>query len=97
MKRLGANVVRLHLQFAKFIDVPGKPNQQNLARLSKVIDLAEELGVYLEITGLGTYRLKDVPAWYRNANEREHWAMQAEFWHAGLRESPGRVCLQPDE
>jgi hypothetical protein len=87
MKRLGANVVRLHLQFAKFMDSPGKPDQQNLARLSKVIDLAEELGVYLDITGLGTYRLKDVPAWYRNASEREHWAMQAEFW-----EAVARVC-----
>jgi len=82
MKRLGANVVRLHLQFAKFMDAPGKPNQQNLARLAKVIDLAEELGVYLDITGLGTYRLKDVPAWYREATEKEHWAMQAEFWGA---------------
>jgi hypothetical protein len=87
MKRLGANVVRLHLQFAKFIDFPGKPNQQNLARLSKVIDLAQKVGLYLDITGLGTYRLKDVPAWYRNANEREHWAMQAEFW-----EAVARVC-----
>jgi hypothetical protein len=87
MKRLGANVVRLHLQFARFIDAPGKPNQQNLARLSKVIDLAEGLGVYLDITGLGTYRLQDVPAWYRNANETQRWAMQAEFW-----EAIGRVC-----
>lgn len=82
MKRLGANVVRLHLQFEKFMDAPGKPNQLNLARLAKVISLAEELGLYLDITGLGTYRLKDVPIWYRNAAEKEHWAMQAEFWEA---------------
>jgi hypothetical protein len=82
MKRLGAKVVRLHLQFAKFMDAPGKLNQRNLARLSKVINLAEELGVYLDLTGLGTYRLTDVPAWYRNAREREHWARQAEFWEA---------------
>jgi sugar phosphate isomerase/epimerase len=87
MKRLGANVVRLHLRFAKFIDAPGKPNQQNLTRLSKVIDLAEQLGVYLDITGLGTYLLNDVPARYRHANEREHWSMQAEFW-----EAVARIC-----
>ena len=85
MKRLGANLVRLHIQFARFIDAPGKPNQENLARLTKVIDLADELGLYLDITGLGTYRLKDVPTWYRNANEKEHWAMQAEFWDAVAR------------
>ncbi len=82
MKQLGANTVRLHLQFAKFMNAPGKPNQQNLARLTKVIDLAEHLGIYLDITGLGTYLLEDVPAWYRNANEKEHWAMQAQFWDA---------------
>lgn len=82
MKRLGANVVRLHLQFAQFMDAPGKPNRRNLARLSQAIDLADELGLYLDITGLGTYRLKDVPAWYRNTNESERWALQAEFWEA---------------
>jgi hypothetical protein len=82
LKRLGANVVRIHLQFEKFMDSPGKPNVQNLARLSKVIDLAEELGIYLDITGLGTYRLRDVPSWYSNASEKAHWAMQAEFWEA---------------
>lgn len=87
MKRLGANIVRLHLQFARFIDAPGKPNQKNLVRLAKAIDLAEELGLRLDITGLGTYRLKDVPAWYRDANEKEHWAMQTEFW-----ETIARVC-----
>ena len=40
------------------------------------------MGLHLDITGLGTYRLKDVPAWYRNGNEKDHWAMQAEFWEA---------------
>jgi len=80
MQRLGANVVRLHLQFARFMDAPGKPNQANLARLKKLIDLAEELGLYLDITGLGTYRASDVPSWYLMANEKEHWAAQAQFW-----------------
>ncbi len=87
MKQLGANVVRLHLQFARFMDGPGRPDRRNLARLTKVIDLAEQLGMYLDITGLGTYRVKDVPGWYRNAGEKEHWAMQAEFW-----EAVARVC-----
>ncbi|MBZ5637047.1 MAG: glycoside hydrolase family 5 protein [Acidobacteriia bacterium] len=82
MKRLGANVIRLHLQFAKFMDAPGKPNQTNLARLKKVIDLAEDLGLYLDITGLGTYRASDVPSWYRDTKEKEHWAAQAQFWEA---------------
>jgi hypothetical protein len=82
LKRLGANVVRIHLQFAKFMDAPGKPNAKNLTRLSRVIDLAEELGIYLDVSGLGTYRLRDVPSWYSSASEKAHWAMQADFWEA---------------
>ncbi len=82
MKHLGANVVRIHLQFAKFMDAAGKPNQRSLARLSKLIELAGDLGLYLDITGLGTYRVAEVPAWYRNAPEKDHWAAQARFWEA---------------
>ena len=82
MKLLGANVVRIHLQFAKFMDAADRPNQRNLAQLARLIALAEELGLYLNITGLGTYRVADVPAWYRSATEKQHWAAQAKFWEA---------------
>src|SRR5512138_249297 len=82
MKRLGANVVRLQLQVARFMDAPGSPNQTSLARLDKLIRLAENVGVYLDITGLGTYRIADVPSWYRNLAEKERWAAQATFWEA---------------
>lgn len=56
MKRLGANVVRINLQFASFMEAPGRPNPSSLARLEKLIDLAESLHLYLDITGLGTFR-----------------------------------------
>lgn len=82
MKRLGANVVRINLQFGKFMDAPGTPNRKSLARLAELIRLAEQVGVYLDVTGLGTFRNADVPAWYRNLAERERWAAQAEFWTA---------------
>jgi hypothetical protein len=82
MNRLGANVVRINLQFAKFMDAPGSPNQTNLARLERLIRLAEDVGVYLDVTGLGTFRIADVPPWYRNLAEKERWAAQATFWEA---------------
>jgi hypothetical protein len=82
MKRLGANIVRVNLQFARFMDAPGAPNQTNLARLEKLIDLADDVGVYLLMTGLGTFREADVPSWYRNLAEKERWAAQATFWEA---------------
>jgi hypothetical protein len=82
MKRLGANVVRINLQFGKFMDAPGAPNSASLARLEKLIGLAEKTGLYLDVTGLGTFRVADVPTWYRNLDEAERWAAQAEFWEA---------------
>ena len=82
MKLLGANLVRINLQFASFMEAPGRPNPNNLARLERLIDLAESLGLYLDITGLGTFRAAAVPAWYNGLSEGERWAVQAEFWDA---------------
>ena len=64
MKQLGANVVRVHLQFARFMDAPDRPNENSLERLGRLVKLAEETGLYLDLTGLGCYRKQDVPAWY---------------------------------
>jgi cellulase (glycosyl hydrolase family 5) len=82
MKRLGANVVRVDLQFAKFMDGPRSPNRSNLARLERLIGLAEDVGVYLDVVGLGTFRIADVPDWYRSLAEKERWTVQARFWEA---------------
>lgn len=82
MKKLGANVVRVHLQLAKFMEGPDKPNAKALDRLSKLLDLAERLRLYLDLTGLGCYHKKDVPAWYDKLSEKERWAVQARFWQA---------------
>jgi hypothetical protein len=42
MKRLNANVVRIHLQFARFMDAPDKPSLASLALLTKLLKLAED-------------------------------------------------------
>jgi hypothetical protein len=82
MKQLGADVVRVHLQFAKFVDAPDRPNEASLERLGRLVKLAEDAGVYLDLTGLGCYRKRDVPAWYSSLGEAERWAAQARFWEA---------------
>jgi hypothetical protein len=82
MKRLGANVVRVHLQLGKFLDGPAKPNRRALDRLGRLLRLAERLGLYLDVTGLGCYHKKDVPAWYDRLSEKHRWAAQARFWTA---------------
>jgi hypothetical protein len=82
MKQLGANVVRVHLQFAKFMDAPDRPKGNSLERLGRLVKLAEETKLYLDLTGLGCYRKQDVPAWYNALGEAERWETQARFWEA---------------
>jgi hypothetical protein len=82
MKALGANVVRVHLQFGKFMTAADKPDEKALARLGKLLALAEETGLYLDLTGLGCYHKADVPAWYDKLSEAERWGAQAAFWAA---------------
>jgi hypothetical protein len=85
MKQLGANVVRIHLQFAKFMSGPETVNEANLERLGLLVALAEKTGIYLAITGLACYRKKDVPKWYDDLSERDRWDAQARFWEAVAR------------
>ena len=63
MKELGANVVRVHLQFGKFMDAAARPNKNAFKHLEKLVKLFEKTRLYLDLTGLGCYHKKDVPAW----------------------------------
>jgi hypothetical protein len=91
MKKLGANVVRIHLQLARFMDGPDKPNGKALDRLGKLLALAERLRLYLDLTGLGCYHKKDVRAWYDKLSEKDRWDVQARFWQAVA----GRCATSP--
>jgi hypothetical protein len=82
MKDLGANLVRVHLQLAKFMDAADKPNEPALKQLGRLVRLAETTGLYLDITGLGCYHKKDVPKWYDAMDEAPRWSVQARFWEA---------------
>lgn len=82
IKALGANTVRIHLQVAKIMDSAEQPNAANLSRLKQLVQLAENTGLYLDVTGLGCYHKQDVPAWYDELEEAERWEVQARFWRA---------------
>jgi CubicO group peptidase (beta-lactamase class C family) len=82
MKELGANTVRIHLQLARFLESPDRPNRVALDRLDRLLALAEETRLYLDLTGLGCYRKSDVPAWYDALPETGRWESQAAFWAA---------------
>ena len=95
MKALGANVVRLHLQFAKFMLGPDQPNPRALRQLARLLALAEDTGLYLDLTGLACYRKAEVPAWYDRLEEADRWRAQARFWEAiarTCRRSPAVFC-----
>ena len=85
MKKLGANAVRIHLQLTRFMDAPNKPNEHALHQLDRLVRLAEDTGLYLDLTGLGCYRKKDVPNWYASLSEKDRWTVQAQFWSAVAR------------
>ena len=96
MKALGANVVRVHLQVARFMKDAERPDESNLARLAKLVRLSEETGLYLDVTGLGCYHKQDVPAWYDALEESARWDVQARFWKAvagACKGSPAIFCL----
>ena len=95
MKDLGANVVRVHLQVGRFMTASDRPDEANLRRLADLVRLAEETGLYLDVTGLGCYHKADVPDWYDALEDADRWEVQARFWRAvaGVcKESPAIVC-----
>jgi len=95
MRDLGANVVRVHLQFGRFMTAADEPDEAALAQLARLLDLAEETGLYLDLTGLGCYHKRDVPAWYDALDEPARWQAQARFWEAvaaRCAESPAVFC-----
>ncbi len=95
MKSLGANVVRIHLQFGKFMTAADTPNERSLKQLGRLVKLAERVGLSLDVTGLGCYHKKDVPAWYDKLSEQNRWKSQAAFWKAvaaRCADSPAIFC-----
>ena len=80
MKALGVNVIRIHLQYNRFMVDATTPNQEALSRLEDMIEFAGTYGLYVDITGLACYIKEDSPAWYDAMDEQARWATQAAFW-----------------
>lgn len=92
---LKANVVRVHLQFAKFMEGPATPNRKAHEQLVRLLALAERTRLYLDLTGLGCYHKQDVPAWYDELSEKDRWDAQAVFWQSvaeTCKSSPAIFC-----
>lgn len=95
IKAMGGNVIRVHLQYGKFMETAEKPKAVAFELLAKLLKLAEETRIYLDITGLGCYRKADIPEWYDRLDEPERWEAQAKFWEnvaATCASSPAVFC-----
>ncbi len=93
MRALGANVVRVHLQFAKFMRSATEPDTAALKKLTDLLALGELSGLYLDLTGLACYRTEDVPKWYDAMSESERWAAQAVLWEAVAKTCAGHTAV----
>ena len=93
IKALGANVVRIHPQTAKFMQTPTEPNKVSLEQLAHLVKLAEQTGLYLDITGLGCYHKNDVPEWYDAMDEAARWNVQARYWEAIAKTCAGSPAI----
>ncbi len=80
IRLLGANCVRVHLQYGKIMDAVDRPNVAAIAQLRKLVELAERERLYLIITGLACYHKASIPDWYDALSESERWSAQAFFW-----------------
>jgi hypothetical protein len=72
---------------------PKQVNEKALDQLDRLVKLAEKNHLYLDVTGLGCYLKKDVPAWYDALAEKQRWDVQARFWEAIAKRCPDSPAI----
>jgi hypothetical protein len=77
-RALGANTLRVYLEVDAFMKGPMQPNRRAFAALAALLDKAERLRIYLNLTGNLVWRAP--PAWYDALPEQARWGVQARFW-----------------
>jgi hypothetical protein len=77
------------------MDAPGMPDTANLARLENLVQLGESLGLYLDITDLGSYRENDVPPWYSAMPESDRWTARHSSGKPAPRPAPAVTACSP--
>src|SRR5271166_3558868 len=72
-RKMRANVARIHLQIPHYMAAPDKPNTRALAELSHLLKLAQQKGIYLDVTGLASYHIKHRARWYDALPDKDRW------------------------
>jgi len=93
LREMRANTVRVHLQVGRFMRSRTEMNPEALRQFTRVLALAEECGLRLDVTGLACYRPSDTPAWYDSLVEPGRWAAQAAFWEGIAEAGQGHASV----
>jgi hypothetical protein len=95
MKAAGATVARVHPEMPAFLRGPDKLDPAALERLARLLEIAEKSGVYLHVTGLSCYKIKDRMAWYDKLDDEARRKVQEFYWATIAKtcaESPAVFC-----
>lgn len=93
MKAAGTTVARIHPEMPRLLAGPRKADPQGLEQLAKLLKIAESTGIYLKITGLACYQIKDRLTWYDSLEEQDRWKTQAFFWETIARTCAGSPAV----
>ena len=96
-RAMGANSMRIYLQLGQVMATPTAPRRQTLLALMRLLALAQQDRVYLDITGDLVWRPSQAPGWYGRLSRQSRWRVQARFWglvaHAAA-SSPAVLCYE---
>jgi hypothetical protein len=89
MKAAGTTVARIHPEMSRILAGPDNVIPKAVDQLRQLLTIAERSGIYLKITGLACYKIKDRLAWYDSLDEQDRWRTQSIFW-----ETIARTCAE---
>jgi hypothetical protein len=99
-RELGANTLRIYLQLFDFIKRRNgqvEERERALANLNRVLDAAQRLGLYLDVTGNLVWVPGSAPKWYDRLPFASRWLVQARFWSgvsSVAAQSPAILCYE---
>ncbi len=76
----GANTMRVFLELSDFMASERELNPVSVTGLRKLLDSADELGLYVVLTGNVTTKPHRADPWYESMGEQQRWRVQARFW-----------------
>jgi hypothetical protein len=96
-RAMGANSMRIYLELGEVMATPTRPREQTLVALQRLLALAQQDRVYLDITGDLVWRPLQAPRWYGRMAWQARWRVQANFWKFVARvasSSPAVLCYE---